>query len=146
MTVVGLTRSLLEMGQVLGRIGRNGHAGRFHILYSRSYIRVAAVEGELGVKLLSDTQQWIEDRRSCRMVRLDEYLGSSNASGQCSRGGAAVCDVCQSAGFSLLARPHNAAPKVQRITPLSFAPSTSVSEQRNTPHKRSSVSLHLSYT
>ena len=98
-TVVGLTRSLLELSQVLGRIGRDGKAGRLHLIYSRFWENVCDHNGKLSgtnTILLSETVEWIKDSSSCRATRLDRYLGSAGDSSPCGERSTPVemWDVC----------------------------------------------------
>lgn len=98
-TVVGLTRSLVELAQVLGRIGRDGQPGKLHVVYSRYWHAVCDQRGELAgtdASLLSEVVEWITDSSTCRAMRLDKYLGSVGDHAPCGerRTPTEQCDVC----------------------------------------------------
>ena len=98
-TIVGMARSLLELAQVLGRVGRDGKPGLLHVVYSRYWQNVCSQNGKLaGVEadLLAETVDWITDSSTCRAMRLDRYLGSLGDNAPCGErsGTVAFCDAC----------------------------------------------------
>jgi len=98
--VAGCSRSLVDMWQVIGRVGRDGSAGEAVILFHPAHARRTGVDDPRGQLRLEQFMTWAEDESSCRLRSIEAYLGSNGAMEDCwmrksSNGGPVeICDVC----------------------------------------------------
>lgn len=99
--VAGCARSLIDLWQVSGRVGRDGSRGRSVVLFHEHHIRRANVDDIGAKKLLSLFVRWANNASVCRVSAIESYLGSSGSSESCwERKGAngcatSLCDVCE---------------------------------------------------
>lgn len=74
-TIAGCARSVIEIWQTKGRIGRERQAGTGTIFYHQNRCYWTRVWHQSSMRLLRDFQAWVENYGCCVTSSAEQYLG-----------------------------------------------------------------------